>query len=188
MIVRIFMACCALFAGAGTALAGPMMTDWAVGHKSKARLLVGALPAPDGRLRIYAGVEVAMESGWKTYWRHPGDAGGVPPYFDWSKSQNIKATKQLFPTPTRFRDVDGMSIGYKSHVVLPVEIELKSKDQRVGLAVDFQYGVCREICIPARARLALAVEPADLRSMPPQLAVALATVPRRQSEATDRSP
>ena len=72
-----------------------------------------------------------------------------------------------------------MSIGYKSHVVLPVEIEPDSLQQRIGLAVDFQYGVCREICIPARAKLALAVNPSDLRSMPPQLAAALATVPRR---------
>ena len=188
MILRILFACSVLLAGVGSAAAGKLMTDWSVGHKSKARLLVGALPAADGRLKIYAGVEVALDSGWKTYWRHPGDAGGVPPYFDWSKSQNVKIARQMFPAPARFRDVDGMSIGYKTHVVLPVEIEVDSTARRIGLAVDFQYGVCREICIPAQARLALAVTPNALRSMPPQLVSAIARVPRLQSQATEMSP
>lgn len=121
-------------------------------------------------------MEVVMEPDWKTYWRSPGDAGGVPPYFDWSKSRNVKATSVMFPAPHRFSDPAGDAIGYKDRVVFPVRIDPGS-GQNVDLAVRFEYGVCREICIPAQAKLALTVRPQDVRVMPPQLLSAIENVP-----------
>ncbi|MEM8976058.1 MAG: protein-disulfide reductase DsbD domain-containing protein, partial [Pseudomonadota bacterium] len=118
-----------------------------------------------------------MEPGWKTYWRQPGDDGGIPPYFNWSKSVNLKDTKVLYPTPKRFSESTGESIGYKKHVVLPVMVRTTNASSKLGLAVQFEYGVCREICIPAQAKLALEVDLASLRQMPPQLARAIAAVP-----------
>ncbi len=152
-------------------------SEWAIGHKSKARLVVGSMPNAQGGAAIYAGMEIELDPDWKTYWRHPGDAGGVPPYFDWSKSQNLAKAEVMFPVPVRFRDATGDAIGYKKQVVLPIRIVPKDLDQPVGLAVNFQYGVCREICIPAQAKLALMVDPKALRVMPPQLADAIGQVP-----------
>ena len=50
-----------------------LSSDWAQGHNSRVRLIAGD---------DLAGVELQMPAGWKTYWRNPGDAGGVPPSFD----------------------------------------------------------------------------------------------------------
>src|SRR5436309_312013 len=69
-----------------------------------------------------AGVELQLPEGWKTYWRTPGDAGGVPPTFDWSKSDNLASVKVLYPAPKRFSDRAGDTVGYKGTVVFPVEV------------------------------------------------------------------
>lgn len=163
-------------------------TEWSVGHKSQTRLIVGSMPSAQGQAVYYAGLEIKMEPGWKTYWRQPGDDGGIPPYFDWTRSVNLKETKVLFPMPKRFTEATGISIGYKKHVVLPILIQATNMAEKVGLAVQFEYGVCREICIPAQAKLALEVDLNNLRQMPPQLANAIAAVPVSASTNNPRLP
>lgn len=158
-------------------------TKWSVGHKSQTRLIVGSMPGDQGEAIYYAGLEIKMEPGWKTYWRQPGDDGGIPPYLNWSKSINLKEAEVLFPAPQRFTESTGVSIGYKKHVVLPVKIKAANASQKLGLAVQFEYGVCREICIPAQAKLALEVDLQQLRQMPPQLATAIDQVPRSGKRA-----
>ena len=172
----------------GAASAMQTATNWSVGHKSQTRLIVGSMPGEQGEAVYYAGLEIKMEPGWKTYWRQPGDDGGIPPYFNWSKSINLKDTNVLFPAPKRFIESTGESIGYKKHVVLPVKIEAMNTSQKLGLAVQFEYGVCREICIPAQAKLALEVDLQQLRQMPPQLARAIDQVPRSVKQAGSSLP
>ena len=90
-----------------------------------------AAAAPHHRLRLIrgkprdgverAGVDIALDPGWKTYWRMPGDAG-VPPHFDWSASRNVKAVEVLWPAPSRFIDPEGETVGYRDRVVFPVRV------------------------------------------------------------------
>src|SRR3546814_17092667 len=46
------------------------------------------------------GLRVRLAPGWKFYWRTPGE-GGVPPQFDWTGSQNLKAAQMVWPAPHR---------------------------------------------------------------------------------------
>ena len=63
-----------------------------------------------------------LQPGWKTYWRTPGDSG-VPPRFDFSKSENVEAVTVLWPAPTKFDDgAGGHSLGYHDQIVLPLRI------------------------------------------------------------------
>ena len=183
-----YFALALVLVGPATASAMQTATDWSVGHKSQTRLIVGSMPGEQGEAVYYAGLEIKMEPGWKTYWRQPGDDGGIPPYFNWSKSINLKDTSVLFPAPRRFVEPTGESIGYKKHVVLPVKIEAVNASQKLGLAVQFEYGVCREICIPAQAKLALEVDLQQLRQMPPQLAKAINQVPSSGKQAGSSLP
>jgi len=176
-----------VFAPFGTA-AATTATQWSSSHKSKARLLAGTVIAEDGSRVLYAAIEITLTPKWKTYWRHPGEAGGVPPYLDWSKSTNLAGTELLFPAPQRFKDTVGDAIGYEKHVVLPVRITLLDPAKPVSLAVDFQYGVCLDICIPARAKLALPISPSHLQSTPPQLAAALQRIPTAKTATSDNHP
>lgn len=158
--------------------AEPVPGAWVKGLNVETRLIAGHRPLPDGTLQPTAGVEMRLADGWKTYWRQPGDAGGLPPSFDWSGSENMGAARVLFPAPERLADPSGETIGYKRAVVLPVEITPKDPARPVVLRLSIEFGVCREICVPAEARLAATIEPSTLPQLPPPLASALARVPR----------
>src|SRR5450631_2857577 len=151
-----------------TAAADGLASDWAVGHASRARLLAG---------NGIAGVELQMPVGWKTYWRTPGDAGGVPPTFDWSKSDNLASAKVLYPAPKRFSDRAGDTVGYKGTVVFPVELTPKDASKPIDLRLSMDYGVCKEICVPAEAALGLTVPPKDASTPSSELTDAVKLVP-----------
>jgi DsbC/DsbD-like thiol-disulfide interchange protein len=138
--------------------AGPVASDWFQGFNNKARLVAGTA-ARDGEPGLYAGVEVSMPAGWKTYWRSPGDAGGVPPEFDWQGSDNLAAARVLYPAPHRLHDKAGDVVGYKDGVVFPVLLTPKDKGAPVKLQGKVSYGVCKDICIPAEAELQIIIPP-----------------------------
>jgi DsbC/DsbD-like thiol-disulfide interchange protein len=124
-----------------------------------------------------AGIELALADGWKTYWRMPGDSGGVPPHFDWQASQNLKSATVLFPAPSRLTDPTGDAIGYKRQVVFPVEIDPVEPAKPIVLALQMEYGICREICVPAEAKLEITLPPGIAPKAPAALAAAVERVP-----------
>ena len=100
-----------------------------------------------------AAIDLVLAPGWKTYWRSPGDAG-IPPSFDWSASQNVRAVKVHWPAPSVF-DSNGMrTIGYHDRLVLPVEVTPIDPSMPVTLSLRMELGVCDEICLPASLDLA----------------------------------
>ena len=127
--------------------ASPWQRD---GH-SAVRLLAGSR---SGSV-LLGGIAFQLQPGWKTYWRTPGDSG-VPPRFDFSKSDNVEAVTVLWPAPTKFDDgAGGHSLGYHDGVVLPLRIVAKNLDKPVTLRVDVNYAVCEKICIPVQAEAEL---------------------------------
>jgi DsbC/DsbD-like thiol-disulfide interchange protein len=132
------------------------------------------LSSSHGRARLFqaetadglwnAGLAITMEDGWKTYWRVPGESG-VPPQFDWSRSLNLKEVAIGWPAPHRFTDAAGEAVGYKHEVVFPLRIEPRDPSQPVQLELTLFYALCKDICIPAEASLALShssdAEPED---------------------------
>ena len=103
---------------------------------------------------LLAGVEMTMDPGWHTYWRHPGDSG-IAPSFDWSKSENVTDVELLWPAPLRFDQPDDLTVGYKDHVVWPVLVRPTDPAMPVTLRLSMHYGVCSDICVPGEADLHL---------------------------------
>ena len=127
--------------------ASPWQRD---GH-SAVRLLAGSR---SGAV-LLGGIAFELQPGWKTYWRTPGDSG-VPPRFDFSKSDNIEAVTVLWPAPLKFDDgAGGHSMGYHDQIVLPLRIVPKNADKPVTLRADINYAVCEKICIPVQANAEL---------------------------------
>jgi DsbC/DsbD-like thiol-disulfide interchange protein len=121
------------------------------GH-SAVRLLAGSR---SGAV-LLGGIAFQLQPGWKTYWRTPGDSG-VPPRFDFSKSENIEAVTVLWPAPLKFDDgAGGVSLGYHDLTVLPLRIVPKNADKPVMLRAAINYAVCEKICIPVEASSELA--------------------------------
>jgi DsbC/DsbD-like thiol-disulfide interchange protein len=106
-----------------------------------------------------AGLMIKLDDGWKTYWRMPGDSG-VPPQFDWSGSTNLASVTIGWPTPRRYSDAAGETVGYKDEVVFPLRIEPRDRSKPVRLELLLFYAVCKDICIPTEAKLALSHSPA----------------------------
>jgi DsbC/DsbD-like thiol-disulfide interchange protein len=139
---------CALAIDARAQDASPWQRD---GH-SAVRLLAGSR---SGAV-LLGGIAFQLQPGWKTYWRTPGDSG-VPPRFDFSKSDNIEAVTVLWPAPTKFDDgAGGVSLGYHDQIVLPLRIVPKSADKPVTLRAEVNYAVCEKLCIPVQANVELA--------------------------------
>ncbi len=121
------------------------------GH-SAVRLLAGSRSGPV----LLGGIAFQLQPGWKTYWRTPGDSG-VPPRFDFSKSENIEAVTVLWPAPTKFDDgAGGHSLGYHDQIVLPLRIVARNADKPVTLRAEINYAVCEKLCIPVEASAELA--------------------------------
>jgi DsbC/DsbD-like thiol-disulfide interchange protein len=158
---------------AATEVRGGDASPWQQDAHSALRLLAGSR---SGTV-LLGGIAIQLEPGWKTYWRTPGDSG-VPPRFDFSKSENVEAVTVLWPAPMRFDDgAGGISLGYKQQVVLPLRIVAKSADKPVMLRAAINYAVCEKICIPVDASAELAF--ASVASTEDgALSAALDTVPK----------
>src|SRR6516164_2504760 len=127
-------------------------SPWQKAAHSAVRLLAGSRSGPV----LLGGIAVQLEPHWKTYWRTSGDSG-VPPRFDFSKSDNVEAVTVLWPAPQKFEDgAGGSSLGYRDQVVLPLRIVAKNVDKPVTLRADINYAVCENLCIPVDASAELA--------------------------------
>jgi DsbC/DsbD-like thiol-disulfide interchange protein len=154
------------------------VSPWIELHNARARLLAGP-PATKADKAYLAGVEITLAEGWKTYWRMPGDAG-VPPTFDWTGSANVATIKVLYPAPSRIYEAGAEILGYKGSVLFPVEVVPEYASQPLALALTIEFGVCREICIPAEAKMSLTLRPEAMTGEPPSaLLTALERVPRQ---------
>jgi DsbC/DsbD-like thiol-disulfide interchange protein len=145
---------------AATLLASSLLTEaraqdaspWQKDGHSAMRLLAGSR---SGAV-LLGGVALQLQPGWKTYWRTPGDSG-VPPRFDFSKSDNVEAVTVLWPAPQKFDDgAGGISLGYHDLIVLPLRIVAKAVDKPVTLRAEINYAVCEKLCIPVEANAELA--------------------------------
>src|ERR1700676_3007373 len=97
------VACAAFEVGAEDA------SPWQRDAHSAVRLLAGSR---SGAV-LLGGIAVQLQPGWHTYWRTPGDSG-VPPRFDFSKSENVDAVTVMWPAATQFDDgAGGHSLGLK---------------------------------------------------------------------------
>jgi DsbC/DsbD-like thiol-disulfide interchange protein len=150
-------------------------SPWTEGHRSRVRLVAGGA---DGAGQL-AGVEISLDPGFKTYWRNPGEAG-LPPTFDWSKSTNVGAIEVLWPAPRRSEDAGGVSYGYEGQVLFPVRTRAQDPSKPVGLALKIDYGVCKDICIPAQAELSVKLPANASASTRAAIEAALARVPTPQ--------
>ena len=128
-------------------------SPWTRDSHAQLRLLAGSRNGPV----LLGGINFKLDPGWKTYWRTPGDSG-VPPRFDFSKSENVEAVTVLWPAPQAFPDgAGGTALGYHNEIVIPLRIAVRDASKPVTLNANIQYAVCEKLCVPAQADLSLPV-------------------------------
>lgn len=135
----------------------PGASAWDKGMTSRLRLVsadTGALPAA-GEDVLRAGIEIALDPKWKTYWSTPGDTG-IAPMFSFARSTNVASVDVSYPMPQRFDLPGDISFGYETQVVFPVSVIPQVPGEAVTLVADVVYGACEELCIPVEATAELA--------------------------------
>jgi suppressor for copper-sensitivity B len=118
--------------------------------------LISAVTNVGDKKQIPLGLHFKLKKGWKIYWRSPGDAG-FPPRLSWAGSTNLAAADIQWPAPKRFAVLGFDTQGYKDEVVFPLRTTLLKPGSALTAAAKIDYLACKEICIPYRTKLSLAL-------------------------------
>ena len=103
------------------------------------------------------GLHFKLEDGWHVYWINAGDAGEAPTVA-WTLPKGITSGLMQFPVPQRLPLGPLMDYGYQNEVVFPIDMEVApalKPGAPVTLAAKVEWQVCREVCLPGKAALAL---------------------------------
>lgn len=111
-------------------------------------------------------LEVNLKGEWKTYWRSPGE-GGISPILDWSQSTNLTALQWQWPTPTFYKQLGIMTLGYKHHVIFPLQLTFNDINQPMVFSGKLTLPTCTNICVLTEYELNLpAVTLTELKTDP----------------------
>ena len=122
----------------------PFARALAVTPEWQARLIAGDFDGKD----YLAGLYITLAPGWKTYWRVPGETG-IPPSIKLS-GDNVESFEVLSPLPKRIIDEGGESVGFHDEVMFLLNIKPKDADKPVSAEISAFFGVCLNICKPAK--------------------------------------
>ncbi|MCG7588067.1 protein-disulfide reductase DsbD domain-containing protein, partial [Photobacterium sp. OFAV2-7] len=110
---------------------------------------------------VEALLEVRLDTGWKTYWRSPGE-GGVAPSIDWNLSNNLENVDWHWPMPKRYEFLGVETLGYKEHIVFPMTLHVEDMGKPVFLSGKLTMSSCTNICVLTDYELTLDFTPSKL--------------------------
>ena len=106
------------------------------------------------------GLHFTLDRGWHDYWINAGDSG-EPPTIKWTLPAGITAGAMQFPAPRRLPLGPLMDFGYEDEVLFPITLSADSTlkvPSTASLSAHVNWLVCREVCIPGKADLALPLQ------------------------------
>jgi DsbC/DsbD-like thiol-disulfide interchange protein len=118
--------------------------------------------------QAYFGLNFRLDKGWHIYWLNPGDSG-QPPRVEWHLPTGLSAGEIEWPAPQRLGNSTIVDFGYDDAVMLLVSMRASSTvatTEAVQLAGELKVLVCREICIPGKAQVSMALA---IKSTPPEV-------------------
>jgi thiol:disulfide interchange protein/DsbC/DsbD-like thiol-disulfide interchange protein len=121
----------------------------------KARLISEVSEASPGS-SFLAAIEFKLEKGWHVYWQNPGDYGDAPRLV-WPEHADFGVSNFLWPMPRKIQVGTIVSFGYEDEVLLPFTVTLPEplSTSTVEIAPEVHWLVCKDICIPGKAKLSL---------------------------------
>ncbi len=131
---------------------------------------------------LMLGLRIRHDPHWHTYWRNPGDSG-LPTTLELALPEGWQAGEIVWPAPKRMFIGPLANYGYEDEVLLPfpVQVPAQARAGPVRLSARVQWLMCREVCIPGEAEVALTL-PVAAQASPSAAALlferaALATPP-----------
>ncbi|MEO8305298.1 MAG: thioredoxin family protein [Betaproteobacteria bacterium] len=184
MIPRIPTCTCAAIAVAALCAWAPLSLAASVKTAHVEAELVAATTAIVPGEPFTVALRLSMEKGWHTYWRNPGDSG-LPTTLEWKLPAGIDAGPIEWPAPHVLPAGPLVNYGYDGVVLLPVALRTSRTFSPAGpqvLHARADWLVCKEVCIPEGADLAVTLPvgttaPPDAR-WGAEIATARAAMPR----------
>jgi thiol:disulfide interchange protein DsbD len=108
---------------------------------------------------VNLGLHFQLQKGWHIYWINPGDSG-EPPRVRWQLPDGLSAGATEWPAPRRLGNASIVDFGYEDDVTLIVPMHASDQlrnQPSAELAAQISVLVCREMCIPGKAQLALSL-------------------------------
>ncbi len=102
-------------------------------------------------------LRLAIDKGWHTYWRNPGDSG-LPTTIAWKLPAGVLAGPIEWPAPEAIPAGPLVNYGYEGEVLHLVDVATDrtvSPTGSITLNARADWLVCKETCIPEGADLAL---------------------------------
>jgi thiol:disulfide interchange protein DsbD len=106
--------------------------------------------------RVDLGLRLKHDAHWHTYWRNPGDSG-LATQVEPSGPEGARFGPLRWPAPQRIWVGPLANHGYEDEVVLPFAVELPRDfaAPRARIEANVQWLVCKDVCIPGDARVAI---------------------------------
>ena len=151
-----------LFAAAAWAAPASMTSSGFAGPTATAPHLTVQLVVPPAQIypgqSFTAGLYFKLDRGWHVYWTNAGDSG-EPPSIKWALPEGVTGGGLQFPAPKRLPLGPLMDFGYEGEVLFPIPMQVASTFKPAGpvatLGGKVTWLVCREVCIPGHAELAV---------------------------------
>lgn len=108
--------------------------------------------APGERTQV--ALHFKLDPHWHVYWINPGDSG-EPPQIEWVLPLGVKVGDIEWPIPKKIPVGPLMNYGYENEVLLPMALDVGPDYQgkNIKLVADARWLVCKEECVPGKARL-----------------------------------
>jgi DsbC/DsbD-like thiol-disulfide interchange protein len=185
MRISIYVTCFAVLALATT---GARAQQPSSPHARAELLAKNAAAQPGAQLEL--GIHFSLEPGWHIYWINPGDSG-QPLSLKWQLPAGFSAGEIEWPRPERMQPAAQLTdYGYHGDVLLPVMLRVPAEaaaGSTVQISADAKWLVCREVCIPEKAQLHLALPVAARAQESPDAATLFAKTEKLLPKAMPRT-
>lgn len=130
-----------------------------------------AAVVPGGRFDL--ALRIRHDPHWHTYWRNPGDSG-LATRVEPAGPSGTRFGPIRWPAPGRLWVGPLANYGYEGEVVLPwsVEVPVGLAGPRARFEASASWLVCKDVCIPGEARIALELPVAAAGAEPARSAAA----------------
>ena len=127
----------------------------------RAELLVHAPQGLQAGQIFWLGLQIEHQPDWHTYWQNPGDSG-LPTRLQWQLPTGLQAGDIAWPLPKKFPIGTLANYGYEGRLLLTVPVtvgtDFRFPDSGpLALALQAEWLVCRQECIPQEGRFTLSL-------------------------------
>jgi thiol:disulfide interchange protein DsbD len=127
----------------------------------RAELLVHAPQGLQAGQTFWLGLQIEHQPDWHTYWQNPGDSG-LPTRLQWQLPTGLQAGDIAWPLPKKFPIGTLANYGYEGRLLLTVPVTVGTDfhfpdSGPLTLALQAEWLVCRQECIPQEGRFTLSL-------------------------------